>query len=105
MSDINYFSGIVKILENPKKKFVKNKTLLTTVRVEVPQMRQNQLVTLVFWGILADEIKKSYRKHDYLLIDGYISTTKKKLKLKKIVITVLKVYPLLLEARSLPKKN
>ena len=102
MGDTNYFSGIVKIIEPPKQYFVNNNNAVTTFRVEVPQNRQNKLVSLVFWGKLAGDVKNFYTSKDYILIEGYLSLRDKKpIKLEKrtpkqIIITVLKVSPILL---------
>ena len=105
MGDTNYFSGIVKILENPTSKFINKKTLTTTFRVEIPQIRQNKIVSLVFWGNLANEVKNYYQINDYILIEGYTSIKNKNApslnkNSKKIVITVLKVHPFLLKANQ-----
>ena len=105
MGDTNYFSGTVKILENPVQKLVNGKTVMTTVRVEIPQIRQNKLVSLVSWGTLATKIKKFYQLQDYLVVEGYISINKTNVKFSKIVMTVLKVYPLLLTSNSISRKN
>ena len=99
MGDTNYFSGTVKILENPIQKLIKEKTLVTTIRVEISQIRQTKLVSVVFWGNLGNKIMNSYKKNDYLLIEGYTSIKKTNLKLNKIIITSLKAYPLLLNSR------
>ena len=105
MGDTNYFSGIVKILENPVQKLVKEKTLLTIIRVEIPQIRQARSILLVFWGNLGNEIKNSYQTNDYILIEGYSSIKKTNLKLYKIIITGLKIYPLLLTSSSISQKK
>jgi len=102
MGDTNYFSGMVKILENPVQSFINDKTLTTTFRVEIPQIRKNRIVSLVFWGNLANDVKNYYQVNDYILIEGYLSIEKKQSNLlnktpKKIIITVLKVYPFLLK--------
>ena len=98
MSDTNYFSGIVKILETPIKNFINKKTIKLTIRVEIPQIRKNKIVYLRFWGNLAQEVKNYYQINDYVLIEGYISIEKKTPKLfnnnkKKIIIKFLKIYP------------
>lgn len=105
MGDTNYFSGIVKILEKPVQSFTDKKILITTFRVEIPQIRQNKIVSLVFWGNLANEIKNYYQVNDYILIEGYTSIEKKSSpsldnNLRKIIITVLKVYPVLLRSNQ-----
>ena len=35
MGNVNYFSGIVKVLENPKRTFLNSKVPVTRVRVEL----------------------------------------------------------------------
>jgi fructose-1-phosphate kinase PfkB-like protein len=105
MGDTNYFSGIVKVLENPIQTFFNDKISVTKFRVEIPQMRKNRIITLVFWGNLAREVI-----NDYILIEGYLSIrNKKNINLitknsKQVTITVLKVYPFLLKPnRSISK--
>ena len=110
MGDTNYFSGIVKLLENPTQSFIKNQTLTTTCQVEIPQIRQNKSVLLVFWGSLAQEVKNYYQINDYLLIEGYVSIKENKSNFvsnnsKKIIITVLKVSPFLLKSHLQMRKN
>jgi len=110
MSDTNYFSGIVKILDNPVQTFIKNQILKTTCQVELPQIRQNKAISLVFWGNLAQEVKNYYQINDYVLIEGYVSLKENKSNLlssnsKKLTITVLKVSPFLLNSlRQMQKK-
>ena len=102
MGDTNYFSGIVKILETPKQRFVKKGTAVTTFRVEVPQNRQNKMISVMFWGNLGREVKDFYKPNDYILVEGYLSLrTKTNVKFenrrpKQVTLTVLKVYPILL---------
>lgn len=110
MGDTNYFSGIVKILETPSQTFIYNKAFATKFRVEIPQTRKSKMMTLIFWGNLADEVKNYYQTNDYILIEGYISISKKNLlkvdeKLKTITVTVLKVYPFLLNSTKNRLKN
>ncbi len=107
MGDTNYFSGIVKILETPKQHQIGVKNLITIFRVEVPQKRNNKIITLIFWGNLGHEVSKFYRIEDYILIEGYISLRTKKRTTsfnrisKQVIITVLRVYPILLN----PNRN
>ena len=90
MGDTNYFSGIVKILENPIETSIQNdKTWITKLRAEMPQFQKTKIISLIFFGNLAKEIKDCYHINDYILIEGYISTQNK----KQIFITVLKVHP------------
>ena len=105
MGDTNYFSGTVKILDNPIQKLVKKKILMTRVWVEIAQLHQNKLVLVVFWGNLGDEVKHIYKINDYLLVEGYTSIKKTNSKLNKIVITGLKVYPLFLTLNQTSRKK
>jgi single-stranded DNA-binding protein len=108
MSNTNYFSGIVKILENPKQQLIRSKTLVTTCRVEIPQKRKNKIIRLVFWGNLAREVNKFYKLNDYILIEGYVSLRDQKAstismrKSKQVTITVLRVFPILLNSDRIP---
>ena len=110
MSDTNYIGGVIKILETPKQKVLKNNILVTKFRAQIPQLRNTRIVTLSFWGNLARDVITYYKVNDYLIIEGYLSLRDKKnsnltlLKSKKIEITVLKVYPFFLSYdRSLSK--
>ena len=102
MNDTNYVGGVVKILETPKQKILKNNILITKFRAQIPQFRNTRIVTLTFWGKLANDITTYYKVNDYIIIEGYLSIRDKKisnliiLKSKKIEITVLKVYPFFL---------
>ena len=112
MSDMNYIGALVKILETPKQKFINSNTLLIKFRVQLPQIRKVRTVELVCWGNLAQSILNYYKVNDYILIEGYISfreknnlnISKENKPLKKVTITVLKVYPFLLNyKRSMNK--
>ena len=106
MGDTNYFSGIVKILETPIQSFTNDKTLKVTFQVEIPQIRQNKIISLIFWGNLAQEVKNYYQINDYILIEGYVSINEENSGLlKRITITVLKVYPFLLKSSLYGRKN
>ena len=102
MTDTNYISGIIKILETPKQKFFKKNILVTKFRAQIPQHRNTKIVTLAFWGNLARDVTINYKINDYLIIEGFLSLRNKKSlhlissKSKKIEITVRKVYPFFL---------
>lgn|SRR6056300_913161 len=103
MGYLNYFCGIVKILEKPLQKFGPNKLAITVVRAELPQSRNKQCITLQFWGKLARDIKKYYNTNDYILIEGYISISTNEARIftprnsSQILLSVLKMYPLVLK--------
>ena len=111
MGDTNHFSGIVKILETPKQRFIESNNLITTFRVEVPQKRKNRIITLVFWGNLGREVNKFYRTNDYILIEGYISLRPKEIVTvstmvpKQVTISVLRIYPILLNSNRASTKK
>lgn len=102
MGDTNLVGGIVKILEISKQKNFNSDIQVTKFRVQFPQFRQASLVHLTFWGNLAVDTANYYKVNDYILIEGYISVRDKKQfknivsKSKKVEITVLKIYPFLL---------
>ena len=114
MQSLNYFSGIVKILESPKQTLFNDKYYIVEFRALMPQSRKNRkskVISLVFWNSLKRDLKNYYQMNDYILIEGYvsikISNNNNDLinrNLKKVTITVLKVYPFLLKPRNLIKK-
>ena len=102
MGDANLIGGVVKILETPKQKISNKNIPVTQFRVQFPQVRNTSIIHLTFWGNLARDAAIYYKINDYILIEGYISVRDRKqlnnviLKSKKVEITVLKIYPLLL---------
>ena len=98
MGDINYISSIVKVLENPIQTLFNKNIPITQFRVQLPQVRNNIIINLVFWGKLSQDIVNYYGIDDYIIVEGYLSVRDKKMlkNLKKVEITVLKVYPFLL---------
>ena len=110
MSNTNYVAAIVKILEVPKKKVIKNNISVTKFRCQLPQIRQTRVVTLTCWGKLSEDILTYYSINDYILVEGYLSlfsdlnSKLEKQKSKKVQITVRKVYPFLLNSSKLLNK-
>ena len=103
MSSTSLISGIVKILENPRQKLI-NKTIpVTEFRVQFPQTDNNEIINLIFWGNLGKDVINYYKTNDYVIIEGYLSLQNNELfqKSKKVKITVLKIYPLLLSSTNL----
>ena len=98
MNDMNYFASIVKILEKPTQIINNDKIVSTEFRAQLIQIRNNQIVNLVFWGNLARDVVNYYQINDYIIIEGYLSLHNKtnnklmKQNLKKVQITVLKIY-------------
>ena len=104
MSDTNYIAAIVKILESPKTKTIKNKILITKFRAQLPQIRKTRVIDIVVWGNLANDVAKYYSTSDYILVEGYLSLRKfsqpnsnRKI-LKRARFTILKAYPFLLSS-------
>lgn len=110
MSDTNYISAIVKILESPKTKMVKNNILVTKFRAQLPQIRKTRVVDIVVWGNLAKDVAKYYSTNDYILIEGYLSLQKfsqpnsKRKIVKRGRFTILKAYPFLLSLNQTNSK-
>ena len=102
MENTNYIAGVVKILESPKKKLIRNNILMTKFRAQLPQLKGTTIIELKVWGNLASDLSNYYKMNDYILIEGYLSLHDKKntnqvtQTSKKIVITVSKLYPFLL---------
>lgn len=100
MVDTNYVGSIVKILETPIKRVINEQISTTQFRAQLPQVRNNRIVNLVFWGNLARDVASYYKVHDYIMIEGYLSLRKKtnsaliKQNLKKTEITVSRIYPI-----------
>lgn len=105
MSDMNYVTSVVKVLEEPRKQMSVPDTIVVDIRAQFPQARSNtnqRLVTLVFWENLCDTLLDYYQLNDYLIIEGYMSTKRNETveqgcrSSKCVEITVLKIYPFLL---------
>ena len=99
---MNYIGALVKVLETPKKHFINSDTFIVKFRVQLPQIRNIRIVELVCWGNLAKSVLNYYKINDYILIEGYVSFRENSNSIrinkarKKTTITVLKVYPFLL---------
>jgi hypothetical protein len=98
MGDTNYIGSVVKILEKPFQTVISDKIVRTQFRVQLVQVRNIQIADLVFWGNLARDIGNNYQVNDYMMVEGYLSLPNKtndksvKRPLKKVQITVLKVF-------------
>jgi len=100
MGDTNYIGSIVKILEKPIQRVINGKIIRTDVRVQLAQVRNIQIVSLVFWGNLGQDMINNCQLsvNDYVMVEGYISLPDKtktriaKRSIKKAQITVLKAY-------------
>src|SRR5210317_562036 len=103
---LEYFVRLLKRLRDINFEDVqKQKNLTTQIWVELPQFRHNRKILLIFWGNLGNDVKNFYQINDYIFIEGYISIKKTNLKLTKIILTGLKVYPIFLNLKSIEKNN
>ncbi len=109
MADLNYFNGVVRILEVPREKILNDKFSILKCRVQLPQTKSTRVVTLNVWSRLAKDLLKSYNVNDYILIEGYLSLKvqlKKKLStktskiFKKVEINSVKIYPYVLNSNK-----
>ena len=104
MSDISYIEGIIKILETPKQEFINNDITFVKFRAQLFSVRKPQIVQVIFWGNLSQDIVSFYKINQYLLIEGYPSfRNSKNLKqtLKIVEITGLRVYPFCFKPETL----
>ena len=106
---MNYMGAIVRVLETPRLDLINNTISRTEFRVQLPQIRNKQSITiikLIFWGDFAYDVANYYRVNDYILIEGYLAFKKKEVSklvtgtLKYLEITVFKVYPLFLNGEQ-----
>ena len=100
MGNTNYISVIIKILEPPKQKILKNNIKFTKFRAQLPQTSTSKIINLTFWGNLANDMLQVYTVSDHAIIEGYISLQTKQsselniLILNQLEITVLRIYPI-----------
>lgn len=100
MTSINYVLGIIKVLELPRQELLESNILVTRFRAQLPLLRTNEIIEIVFWGNLGQDTISYCQIGDYLLVEGYVSLINKEpvryssLPLKKIQLTVSKAYPL-----------
>lgn len=107
MRDITYIEAIIKILEKPKQKLINNDIICVKFRAQFASVRKTQIITITFWGNLAQDIVSYYKINPYLLIEGYPSFrsfNNLKQTSKRIEITGLRVYPFCLKTNNLNNK-
>nr|YP_010215295.1 hypothetical protein Ycf41 [Thalassiosira profunda]UBQ34776.1 hypothetical protein Ycf41 [Thalassiosira profunda] len=104
---MNYAIFAVKVIQNSGQSFFADGTSLTELTVQLPQVRKNNVKTILkvsIWGKLSYDVAKYYQPDDYIIIEGYISirdiNTDRMVNLlnKQIEISVFKLYPLLLKS-------
>ena len=100
MTSINYIAGIIKILELPTEELLETNILVSKLRGQLALRRPTQIIELVFWGSLAEDITAYCKIGDHILVEGYISLQDKEIVSynafppKKLQLTVSKAYPL-----------
>jgi len=111
MIDTNYVGSIVKILEIPEQKLINENNIPTLkIRAQLSQFRGTKIINLSFWGNLAYDVANYYKINDYILIEGYLTQLGEEFneftqkKLKKIEITVSKIYPISFSSNNSIKK-
>ena len=77
MTDVNYVISMVKILEKPVPKVLNGNILMTKFRAQLPQIRKNRIITIIFWGNLAQDVTNYYEVNDYIMIEGYLSSIRR----------------------------
>ena len=98
MADTNYVISMVKILEKPVQKVLNEKISVTKFRAQLPQIRNNRIITVIFWSNLSINIGNSYQINDYIVIEGYLSIKKNgsnklmKSNSLEIILTGTKIY-------------
>ena len=100
MTSITYIAGIIKILELPKEELLETNILVSRLRGQLALFRTTEIIELIFWGSLAEDITAYCKIGDHILVEGYLSlqdreiSTYNSLPLKKLQFTVSKAYPL-----------
>ena len=103
MAYINYFSGIIQMLETPKEIFLDDEAVGASFFAELPQIRGRTIIEVYFWGRLSFDIIDSYQIYDYILVEGYLSLRPIELiesverDFNQVTLSVLKLYPFLLQ--------
>jgi len=104
---MNYNIFTVKIVKNCGQSFFTDGTSLTELIVQLPQIRKNNVKTILqlsVWGNLSYDVARYYQADDYVIIEGYVSirdiNIDQTINLidKQVEISVFKVYPLLLKS-------
>ena len=104
---MNYNIFTVKIVKNCGQSFFTDGTSLTELIVQLPQIRKNNVKTILqlsVWGNLSYDVARYYQADDYVIIEGYISIKNMNIDSvfnlidKQVEISVFKLYPLLLKS-------
>lgn len=95
---MNYCNLIVKILKPPFESYLENKTLVVQTLVKFSPVKKgkgSEILNLLVWGNLAQDVIKYYKSNDYIIVEGFLSVRKNS-KNTYAQISVRKVYPFIL---------
>jgi len=97
MTNTNYITSIVKILEVSNQRLLNNKILISEFRASLPQTKNNKIIDLVIWGESSNRLSNYIKPNDYILIEGFLAlSTLENSKKKKNKIKILKNLPIFL---------
>ena len=106
---MNYSTFLVKIIEKPRQRCFEKDILAVEMMVKFIPSRPKKSIKVFkisLWGSSANNVLKSCKVNDLLIIQGYISLRENKNKKvfrkdKEVEISVLKVYPFSLRRKNL----
>ena len=94
---------ILKLIEETTQNFYKNQVKLVELKTAFAYFQQQiyfEKLNLLVWGNLSDDLIKYYRKGDYIIVEGFLTTVSnfdvanlEKRERKVFEFTVLKIYP------------
>ena len=97
---MNYISCIIQVLEIPEIMLYNNSIPMVIFRTKLPYVRNRIgpviIVKSVIWGNLAYDFINYYSVNDYILIEGYVSTSLNDT-INPLEINIIKFYPFLLQ--------
>jgi hypothetical protein len=102
---MNYISCIIQILEMPTIESYSDNIKMGKFRIQLPYVRNKiQSATIInshIWGNSVSDIGKYYRINDYVLVEGYLSTScDTRYKERGITLNITKLYPFLFSLES-----
>lgn len=100
---MNFSTFIVKIVSAPKQRLISDNILVVETKVQFAKQRKKKTFDyfqILLWGNLGKGFLKYCRVGDYIIVKGILNFKKRKIGKyfrKETRMTVLKVYPFLLE--------
>jgi single-stranded DNA-binding protein len=104
---MNYCNLIVKIIEPPFENYIGNKTSVVQTLVKFSPVKKgkgSEILNLIVWGNLAQDVIKYYKINDYIIVEGFLSSQKD----SKNVYAQLsgrKVYPFILNTTTITETS